>query len=66
MLLQRLIEFLRAIAQVPLWIAIAAAVPPDFPRVRLYFLVTIILSLVTWTEMARVARGKIIQFYQYD
>lgn len=66
MLLQRLIEFLRAIPQVPLWMAIAAAVPPDFPRVRLYFLVTIIPSLVIWTEMARVVRGKIIQLREED
>ena len=40
--------------------------PPRFPPVRLYFLVTVILSIVSWTELARVVRSKIIQLREED
>ena len=66
LLIQRLIEFLQSLPQIPLWMALAAAVPPRFPPVRLYFLVTIILSIVSWTELARVVRSKIIQLREED
>ena len=66
LLIQRLIEFLQSLPQIPLWMALAAAVPPRFPPVRLYFLVTIILSIVSWTGLARVVRSKIIQLREED
>ena len=66
LLIQRLIEFLQSLPQIPLWMALAAAVPPRFPPVRLYFLVTVILSIVSWTELARVVRSKIIQLREED
>lgn len=64
--IQRLIEFLQSLPQIPLWLALATAVPPRFPPVQLYLLVTIILSIVSWTGLARVVRSKIIQLREED
>ncbi len=57
-LIQRLIEFLEAIPAIPLWMGLAAAIPLTMPPLQVYFLITLILSVVGWTGLARVARGK--------
>ena len=64
--IQRVIEFLLAIPKIPLWMALAAALPPGWDPVKLYFGMTIILSLVGWTQIARVVRGKIISLREED
>ena len=56
--IQRVIEFLLSIPTIPLWMALAAAVPIDWPPLRVYFGITIILSIIGWTALARVVRGK--------
>ena len=65
-IIQRVIEFLLAIPKIPLWMALAAALPPGWDPVKLYFGMTIILSLVGWTQIARVVRGKIISLREED
>ncbi len=55
---RRVIEFIRSIPSIPLWMALSAALPPHWPTIRVYFGITIILSLVGWTGMARVVRGR--------
>lgn len=57
-LIQRVIEFLQSIPSIPLWIGLAAAIPSDIPPLQAYFLITIILSVLGWTGLARVVRGK--------
>lgn len=57
-LIQRLIEFLRSIPTIPLWMGLAAAIPLSWPPLRVYFAITLILSLIGWTSLARVVRGK--------
>ncbi len=57
-LIQRLIEFLQSIPSIPLWMALAAAIPPTVSPLTVYFLITIILSVIGWTGLARVVRGK--------
>ena len=57
-LIQRVIEFLQSIPSIPLWIGLAAAIPADVPPLRVYFLITVILSVLGWTGLARVVRGK--------
>ena len=64
--IQRLIEFLISIPSIPLWMALAAAVPTEWPVVRTYFMITIILSIVGWTELARAVRGKLLQLRGED
>ncbi|MCA9886012.1 MAG: ABC transporter permease [Anaerolineae bacterium] len=57
-LIQRVIEFLQSIPSIPLWIGLAASIPVDVPPLQVYFLITIILSVIGWTGLARVVRGK--------
>jgi len=59
-LIQRLIEILRSIPTIPLWIALAAAVPRDWSPIRIFFSITIIISLISWTELGRVVRGRFL------
>ena len=61
-LIQRAIEILMAIPQLPLWMALSAALPAHWPPLRVYFGVTIILSLMGWTGLARVVRGALPVF----
>ena len=57
-IIQRLIEFLQSIPSIPLWTGLAVAIPADVPPLRVYFLITVILSVIGWTGLARVVRGK--------
>ena len=66
MLVQRVIEFLQALPTIPLWMALAAAVPIEWPALRVYFVITIILSVIGWTGLARVVRGKLLQLRTED
>jgi len=65
-IIQRAIEFLLSIPNIPLWMALSAAVPQDWPALRIYFAVTIILSLQGWCGMARVVRGKLLELREED
>ena len=58
--IQRIIEVLLAIPNIPLWMALAAAIPADWPVVRVYIGIVLILSLIGWTGTARVVRGKFL------
>ena len=66
MLIQRIIEFFGSIPTLPLWMALAAAVPAAWPPVRIYFMITVILSIFGWTGLARVVRGKMLQLREED
>jgi peptide/nickel transport system permease protein len=63
---QRAIEVLMAVPQLPLWMALSAALPAYWPPLRIYFGVTIILSLMGWTGLARVVRGKFLSMRDED
>jgi peptide/nickel transport system permease protein len=65
-LIQRVIEFLRSVPTIPLWMALSAALPPTWPPIRIYFGITIILSLVSWTGLARVVRSKFLSLREED
>jgi peptide/nickel transport system permease protein len=65
-IIQRIIDFLLAIPGLPLWMTLAAALPRDWPTLKLYFAITIILSVLGWTGLARVVRGKILQLREED
>jgi peptide/nickel transport system permease protein len=66
MVIQRMIEFLGGIPKLPLWMALSAAVPAYWPPLRIYFGITVILSIIGWTGLARVVRGKILQLRVED
>ncbi|MEM7126905.1 MAG: ABC transporter permease [Chloroflexota bacterium] len=63
---QRLIEFIRSIPEIPLIMALAAALPADWPVLRLYFGITVLLSFVGWTGLARVVRGRFLSLREED
>ena len=64
--IQRVIEVLSAIPSIPLWMALSAAIPPDIPVASMYLYITIILSFIGWTGLARVVRGKFISLRKED
>jgi len=65
-IIQRIIEILRSIPTIPLWMGLAAALPSDWSVVQIYFAITIIISLIGWTELARVVRGRFISLKEED
>jgi peptide/nickel transport system permease protein len=64
--IQRLIEFIRSIPTLPLWMSLAAVLPKEWSALRVYFAVTIILGFLTWTTLARRVRGKLISMREED
>ena len=64
--IQRVIEILRSIPTIPLWMGLAAAVPAAWSPQRVYFAITIIISLIGWTELARVVRGRFLALREED
>ena len=65
-IIQRVIEFLRSIPSIPLWMGLSAALPPGWPILYVYFSITVILSFIGWTGMARVVRGKFLQLREEE
>ena len=64
--IQRLIEVLISIPGIPLWLTMAAALPQDWTVIQVYFAITIILSLIGWTGMARAVRGRFLALRTED
>ena len=64
--IQRIIEVLSAIPSIPLWMALSAAIPPGISVSAMYLYITIILSFIGWTGLARVVRGKFISLRKED
>jgi peptide/nickel transport system permease protein len=65
-LIQRGIEVLQSFPQLPLWIALAAILPGDWSALKVYFSITLLLSLLNWTGLARVVRGKILSLREEE
>jgi peptide/nickel transport system permease protein len=65
-IIQRVIEFLRSMPSIPLWMALSAALPPNWPVIRIYFGITVILSFLGWTGLARVVRGRFLAMREED
>jgi peptide/nickel transport system permease protein len=65
-MIQRVIEILRSIPVIPLWMGLAAAMPKDWSVNQVYFALTLILSVIGWTELGRVVRGRMMQIRGED
>lgn len=65
-LIQRVIEFIRSLPTIPLWMGLSAALPANWSPVQVYFAITLILSLVGWTGLARVVRGRFLALREED
>jgi len=64
--IQRVIEILRSIPTIPLWMGLAAALPNEWSVTQVYFAITVIISLVGWTELARVVRGRFLSLREEE
>ena len=65
-LIQRLIEIIQSFPSIPLWMALAAALPTNWSTVQVYFGITVILSIIGWTDLARVVRGRFLSLREED
>jgi peptide/nickel transport system permease protein len=65
-LIQRVIEFLRSLPTIPLWMSLAAALPVRWQPMYVYFGITVILSFIGWTGLARVVRGRFLSLREED
>ncbi|NGN67730.1 ABC transporter permease [Streptomyces sp. A7024] len=66
LVIQRIIEFLMSIPTLPLWLALSAAVPDEWGPLARYFAITTILSVIGWTGLARVVRGRFFSLREED
>jgi len=64
--IQRLIEVLRSFPELPLWMALAAALPPRWDPILVYVGITVILGVIEWTGLARSVRGKLLAVREED
>jgi peptide/nickel transport system permease protein len=65
-LVQRVIEVIRCFPELPLWMALSAALPVTWDPIWIYFGITIILGLIDWTGLARAVRSKILALREED
>ena len=66
MIIQRVVEFVLSLPTIPIWLGLSAALPPDWSPLTRYFAITLILSLVGWTELERVVRGRFLALRSDD
>lgn len=62
----RVIELMLSIPTIPIWLGLSAALPPTLDPLTRYFMITLILSLIGWTELARVVRGRFMAMRTED
>jgi peptide/nickel transport system permease protein len=65
-IIQRVIELIRAFPSIPLWMALSAAIPLTWGVTQTYFAITLILSLIGWTWLARQLRGQVLALRSAD
>jgi peptide/nickel transport system permease protein len=64
--IQRGIEILRSIPTIPLWMGLAASVPKNWDILQVFFAMTLVFSLFSWTELARVVRGRFLSLREEE
>ena len=66
LVIMRVVEFIRSIPTLPLWLALAAALPRDWSATQVYIAITVILAMIGWTHLARRVRGKLLALREED
>lgn len=64
--IQRIIELLQSVPTIPIWLALAAALPRDWTPIQVFFAITVILSLIGWTTLGREVRGRFLALREED
>jgi peptide/nickel transport system permease protein len=65
-IIQRVIELLQSLPTIPIWLALTAALPRDWSPQKVFFAITVILSLVGWTTLGREVRGRFLALREED
>jgi len=65
-LVQRLTEFVTAFPREPLFMALAAAIPPKWSPIAVYFMLTLILAFVQWGGLARQVRSLVLSLREQE
>ncbi len=65
-LTQRVIEVIRSFPELPLWMALSAALPITWSPILVYFGITLILGMLDWTGLARAVRSKLLSLREED
>ena len=65
-IIQRIVEILQSIPTIPIWLAMAAAIPKEWTSLQGYFAMTMILAIIGWTGLCRVVRGKLLALREED
>ena len=63
---QRMIEILRSLPELPLWLALSAALPANWSPILVFFGITIILGMLDWPGLARAVRSKLLSLREED
>jgi len=66
MVVQRIVEFLQGFPRIPLWMGLAAALPPEWSSIRVFFGMMALLALLNWTGLARQIRSKVLSYRHED
>ncbi len=66
MVIQRLIELLQSLPTIPIWLAMTAALPQDWPPQKVFFAITVILAFIGWTTLGREVRGRFLSLREED
>jgi peptide/nickel transport system permease protein len=65
-IVQRIVELIQSFPDLPLFLALAAALPLNVPSIQRFFLLTLIIGLIRWTGLSREVRGKVLAFRNAD
>ncbi|WP_264211239.1 ABC transporter permease [Leisingera thetidis] len=65
-LINRVIEILRSLPELPLWLALSAAVPSNWSPVAVFFIISIILGILDWPGLARSVRAKFLSLREEE
>jgi peptide/nickel transport system permease protein len=64
--MQRFVEFVQSFPQLPLWMALAAIIPPEWDQLTIFISMSMIFALLSWTLLAREVRGKVLALRETD
>lgn len=64
--INRVIEILRSLPELPLWLALSAAVPSNWSPVAVFFIISIILGILDWPGLARSVRAKFLSLREEE
>ena len=64
--IQRITELLLALPHIPLWMALAMVIPIEWSIIKVFFAITIILSMISWPGQGRMVRGKVLQLKESE